>query len=229
MNDAGELALPIVFNTAAQADAMWAVLLPQLARGMLTGAANVVADVEAHKVKAKSGKKELDSELLKQFTLPESIKHQISQALVDLSKQPYWKAIQQGRKTLVTKLLEAGIAEGLSGKALAKKLRSTFGDMSKPQAANIARTESTMAFGRGHAEAIREFGKSGDVVGKRWLNIDDEDSRDTHSVDQTVGPDEKFNIGGHECDYPGDPALPAEERCGCRCTVVSTFSEELTA
>jgi hypothetical protein len=35
-----------------------------------------------------------------------------------------------------------------------------------------------------------------------------------------------FTIGGYECDYPGDDALPPEERCRCRRTVVAAFADD---
>jgi hypothetical protein len=45
--------------------------------------------------------------------------------------------------------------------------------------------------------------------------------RPTHSDadGQSVLYGEQFVVGGYECDYPGDGALPAEERCNCYCAV----------
>jgi hypothetical protein len=44
------------------------------------------------------------------------------------------------------------------------------------------------------------------------------------TISQIVKIGEPFTIGGYECDYPGDDALPSEERCRCRCTLIAAFA-----
>ena len=50
----------------------------------------------------------------------------------------------------------------------------------------------------------------------------DKRTRASHAAagGQTVGMDEKFIVGGHEMEYPGDPAAPPDEVIMCRCTVL---------
>jgi hypothetical protein len=55
---------------------------------------------------------------------------------------------------------------------------------------------------------------------KEWLATPDPRTRPTHVAadGQRVPLNDKFIVGGHEADHPGDIFLPPEERFNCRCT-----------
>lgn len=67
---------------------------------------------------------------------------------------------------------------------------------------------------------------SGETFYKTWLASADERTRPDHADadGQTVRLDEQFVVGGVAMDAPGDPAAPADEVVGCRCTL--TFTDE---
>jgi len=54
---------------------------------------------------------------------------------------------------------------------------------------------------------------------KQWITQADEKVRQTHRLlhNQTIGVNDKFNVGGVEASYPGDSSLPIGEKINCRC------------
>jgi len=68
---------------------------------------------------------------------------------------------------------------------------------------------------------------------KRWRSRNDERTRSSHRAadGQTVGIDAPFTVGGAQLMYPGDPAGPAEEIFGCRCSffLVTEETASMTA
>lgn len=91
------------------------------------------------------------------------------------------------------------------------------------RALGIARTETVGAVNGGQ-EAVREsLALHGSRGRKKWVCMGDSRVRPDHLAahGQTVGPDEEFSIGGARCKYPGDPSLPAAQRCNCRCSTIT--------
>lgn len=84
---------------------------------------------------------------------------------------------------------------------------------------------STTIFNEGRSRVINVLAKAGRVEYEVWLTRRDVLVRDTHEEceGQKRTPGGKFIVGGHVCDYPGDPVLPAGERCGCRCSTAVIY------
>ena len=87
-------------------------------------------------------------------------------------------------------------------------------------------TEITFSLNAGHQAALESIADSGDVLGKEWLAIGDDSTRETHLAahGQIVAVKTNFTVGGYECWYPGDVTLPAQERTNCHCTIVATIN-----
>lgn len=86
----------------------------------------------------------------------------------------------------------------------------------------ISRTESIKAASQGSLN----LGKSWGARRKFWIGTADDRSRDTHSEargkyaeNKAIPIDDKFIVGGHEMNAPGDPSAPVEEIVNCRCTL----------
>jgi len=63
---------------------------------------------------------------------------------------------------------------------------------------------------------------------KQWLHSGNVQHPRLHHAaldGQTIGIDEKFLVGGYECDGPHDPALPAGEVIRCGCTTILVMDE----
>ncbi|MDO4610977.1 phage minor head protein [Corynebacterium sp.] len=91
------------------------------------------------------------------------------------------------------------------------------------RARRIARTETQRMIQAATMHAARVTqDTTGEPLEKAWVATLDPRTRDTHFAadGQRVPLDAKFTLGGHECDHPGDPALPAHECINCRCSVV---------
>jgi len=56
---------------------------------------------------------------------------------------------------------------------------------------------------------------------KRWKTILDGRERPSHhnASGQTVGINQKFIVGGEQCNYPRDPVLSMAQSANCRCGV----------
>lgn len=87
----------------------------------------------------------------------------------------------------------------------------------------IARTEATGAYNQATAWAAEvTAAHTGEEYVLGWMSVMDSRTRPSHyyADGQVVPLGSPFIVGGHECKYPGDPALPAEERVNCRCVCV---------
>lgn len=114
------------------------------------------------------------------------------------------------------KVLQEGLAGGISNEDLAEKLAAEVLGGFKARARLIARTESTGALNGGTAEYFAEVG-----VGKVWLTARDGSVRDSHAAmdGEKAAANGVFSNG---LAYPGDPAAAdAAEVCNCRCTVMA--------
>jgi hypothetical protein len=67
------------------------------------------------------------------------------------------------------------------------------------------------------------------IVDEKYIAANrDERTQMTHkdADEQVVPVDDPFVAGGYECDAPGDPALPAQERVNCRSSVETVFLDD---
>lgn len=79
----------------------------------------------------------------------------------------------------------------------------------------IAVTETGIAFESGRHDAMVQAGAEWKV----WITSEDDRVRASHAAlhETTVPIHEPFDVGGHELQYPCDPAGPAAEIISCRC------------
>lgn len=82
----------------------------------------------------------------------------------------------------------------------------------------LARAEATGAF---NSWALGQMSRAG-FTRKRWVTRHDDRVRPTHRAaeGQTVPLASEFVVGGFVLAYPADPAGPAQETAGCRCSIV---------
>jgi len=106
---------------------------------------------------------------------------------------------------------------------------STIGELSgvTSKAENIFRTELMSVQNAAVLEAIESQKEKIPDLQKMWIATGDIRTRDTHlyAHGQVVGAYQLFDVGGFFASCPGDPTLPAEERCRCRCTTIPWRSE----
>lgn len=132
-------------------------------------------------------------------------------------------------RDLVTKLGQATM-DGMAPWERARLARE-FLDMSTEggyeqwmtRAHRISRTETNRAINAADLQAAKtEEAVTGQPLEKVWVATLDPRTRDTHFAadGQRVPLDGKFLLGGHECDHPGDPNLPAHLSVNCRCTTI---------
>jgi len=84
---------------------------------------------------------------------------------------------------------------------------------------------STTIFNENRERVVVVLARAGRVKHQVWSTREDEKVRKTHrrAQGQIKVPGGSFEVGGHECQYPGDPALPAGERENCRCVPVTVY------
>lgn len=99
---------------------------------------------------------------------------------------------------------------------LADLIEARFRRYRGARALMIAETVTTGGFERGQTLAYAEAG----VEAKGWLSQRDDAVRETHweADGQIVLLAERFDVGGVQLEYPGDPGGPAREVIRCRCT-----------
>lgn len=131
--------------------------------------------------------------------------------------------IQQVSRTQrqeIMALLQAAHDDGLSIPKAARAVSAGVRGISAQRAVVIARTEIVGVSNGGSLQVAR---LSGVAKGKTWFTAAGARYPRHHGYPnlegQTVGLDERFNVGGVHLDYPGDPTGPASEIIQCRCTV----------
>lgn len=157
----------------------------------------------------------------------------IDAELMTIMDRPYWHQITLTIRQRLTETLAEGIAAGESEYELIVRIGDhptvpgvtdgVLGSQSNTvRAANIARTESTMALNAGHYQQQQELIDLGLGKGRLWHATTDQYTRASHLANHGKRSSEAglFDVGEHPARYPGDPSLPAEERCSCRCTVL---------
>lgn len=118
----------------------------------------------------------------------------------------------------VTRILQAGVAEGLGIDDLRRKLRGYFEEAADYRAERIARTEVVSS---SNAANLAAYQISGLVDGKEWLAVQDDATRETHSEmdGQRRGITEEFvSTSGARAQGPGLFGIGSED-INCRCTV----------
>lgn len=115
--------------------------------------------------------------------------------------------------------LDAGIQKGETMDQLAERTRRKFQGIDKSRSLVIAKTETTVAYETSRDMAFRAAG----VQWKQWLCSGLGNERLTHlnANLQIVAVDEKFNVGGFDMKYPGDPDAPAKEVINCNCVSIA--------
>jgi hypothetical protein len=98
----------------------------------------------------------------------------------------------------------------------------------RARARTTAITEILTASSRSQWEAYQQ---SPTVTGKTWRHSGGKKNnpRPKHvALDGTTVPvDDKFDVNGHEADYPRDPSLPASERVNCHCALSPSVDEKI--
>ena len=129
----------------------------------------------------------------------------------------------------INKLLMDAREENLTYAATAKKIRDTIIPLSTARAAMIARTEvhnaASFASHNYHNTIRNDLGIN---MFKQWVAVNEAWTRSTHGEanGQRVHMDEKFNVGGAEMDYAGDPAGGAKNVKNCRCVIIYADEED---
>lgn len=159
--------------------------------------------------------------------LPDWLLEAIEEELDEVFDQDYWLAINETTRDGIQRVLRDGIEDGASIRDLRDAILDKFGDeYTKARATNVARTESSSALNHGHLLSMKKIAEdSGLVAGKEWLSVLGTTTRPTHAAadgQQTEGVDAMFEVGGYLCPYPAHWSLPAEERCQCQCSFIST-------
>lgn len=98
-----------------------------------------------------------------------------------------------------------------------------------PSAARIARTETVTALNGGtYAGAAANQERDQVQRWMQWWSTTDERVRPSHWAAhmQVRKLGEKFSVGGHLLDHPGDPTAPADEVINCRCSTLVLHTEE---
>lgn len=124
------------------------------------------------------------------------------------------------------KMLDQSISEGWTENELADSIADYYSqnciglDKVRPQTA--ARTQTAGIVNDGRMASARSAGN----LRKGWLHGGSSEPRPAHLAAQAkylnepIGLDEKFDIGGVEMDAPGDTSAPIGEVANCTCMVV---------
>ena len=125
-----------------------------------------------------------------------------------------------GIKRTIDKQLNRTIMQGIENEEtidqIADRVRGKFNSAAN-RAKTIARTESFSSINYGRNKLIEES----DYKKKIWITALDEKVRDSHSMMHgtviEANGKAKWNVGGSELAFPGDPSGPPEEIINCRC------------
>ena len=106
--------------------------------------------------------------------------------------------------------------------ALTKELKRVFGTK-EARAAAIAQTETATAE---NTTTYAQFKKSR-VTKVRWLSSKDDDVRDTHATNASLGDHPFGEPFPNGLQHPHQPGAPASEVVNCRCEIIATaFADE---
>lgn len=190
-------------------------LEPKLLRAAFVGALS-----QREKVALVQGVKSL--EWLQEFAidLPARVVSGIRVGIKELVKQPYWASIASWSKKAIGSIIETGVRDGRSNREIAKEIKTASnGNLTRTQAAVVARTEAGGALNLGAFEALQELAEHDPGATKVWSAVIDDRTRDNHvSINGQHRPmNELFSNG---LRYPGDYLGSAAERVNCRCSLL---------
>ncbi|QAA31237.1 phage portal protein [Clostridium manihotivorum] len=105
---------------------------------------------------------------------------------------------------------------------IAKKIAAEdFYEFSPARAKTVAQTETMTSLNQATIEGYKQ--NSDLIDGKAWLpsyhntRQSHIDAGNEYSMDSPISVDEPFNVGGYDCECPGDDSLPASEVVNCAC------------
>lgn len=132
------------------------------------------------------------------------------------------KQITDTTKARIANLLilynEEGYGEAKKASLL---LKEGTGVLTRYRARLISRTENVTASNMGARQAAEE---SGLEFNKKWkaANQFGRTRPDHYEMNSkpSIPMNEKFKVGGEECDFAGDSSLSAKQRCNCRCVIL---------
>ena len=123
----------------------------------------------------------------------------------------------------IDRIIQQGREENLTLPKISKNIRDYVIPISRSRAAMIARTEThnaaSFASHNYHNTVRKDLGIN---MYKQWVSTNDGRTRSFHADanGQRVHMDEKFNVGGAEMDFTGDPAGGAKNVINCRCVII---------
>jgi len=213
-------------------------VLPVLSKGMAESAKAMLLSIGANvKSTASDWLREsgLESPPGIATEFPAWMKREIGKRLKETFDQDYWQKINQSTRDDILQILTNGLQEGWSIRSMTNEIESKFGDeYSKERAKKVAITESGNALNSARDMDIQqlkeEMGEAGQYVGKSWLTVLDDRTRDAHAdMDGALADSEgMFDYAGerggsYRIPWPGYYGLPPEDRCNCRCSLISEF------
>lgn len=210
-----------LLNEETETDELLALIEETMLGMALTGAYNVWSE----QPEAPGADKAFKLKDIVVKVLPKRVVDAVSNKWRQITKLDYWRGITRGSVEEVTAIIDDAIKEDYSERKLTQRLQKELPELSRARAQAIARTETTMAYNTGHQASYEQLANDGVLELVEWLSLRDERVRDSHAAanGQKVKVGEKFKVGGSECEYPGDPSLPARERINCRCTTAAVF------
>lgn len=128
----------------------------------------------------------------------------------------------QWNRQKFTAAVTQSILQGESVPNAAKRLTNVL-NMGKSMATRAARTAMTSAENAGRVDSYKRAKAMGIDLEQEWMATLDGRTRYSHrELDgQHVPVGGKFEVEGHEIEFPGDPKAHPSETYGCRCTLVA--------
>ena len=141
---------------------------------------------------------------------------------------PIVRTTQRDAIKIIRGATQQGWQEGLGvsqiGGLIMSQITQRGGEIARWRANVISRTETHTA---AQAAGFETEASLGLTLRKEWVAAADERTRESHAEadGQVVGHAEDYSVGGHACQYPGDPSLPPEESINCRCASVAIVDD----
>lgn len=128
------------------------------------------------------------------------------------------KGITRTTAERIAVIVQQALSEGLGVDDVARRIQDEFDSFRASRSRTIAVTNVTAGFEAGQYAAFRRAG----IRATRWLSERDLRVRPTHyAADAQEQPlNTPFQVGRALLLHPGDPAGPADEVIGCRCTLI---------